>query len=115
MATNTCLHCGRDLPASHGNVRYCPDKDCDELAKKERQKTNYPIGDNAKKAIQKNRELFLQVLGEANHIEVDLSHLLKQGFDQDGYYKSAVTTTTQKKYLGYMIAIFMLHLVTHKK
>lgn len=97
MTTNTCLHCGSDLPVSHGNVKYCPGKGCEVNAKKERQNKNYPVGDDVKKAIQKNRKLFLQVLGDTFYIELELLHLLKLGFEQDGYYKIAVTTTSQKK------------------
>jgi hypothetical protein len=104
VKTRNCryVHCGAPLPDSHGNTQYCPGTDCDYLAKLARQSKNYEIGDNAKKAIQKNHALFLKVLGEGNHIELDLLYLLKLGFNQDGYYGIGVTKTTQKK-------VFIVH------
>lgn len=97
MITNTCLHCGKPFTAKHRNTDYCPEENCAYEAKLLRQNKNYEIGDNAKKAIQKNYKLILQLLGSTERGVFDLMYLLKLGFDQNGYYGSGITKTTEKK------------------
>ena len=99
METKTCLYsgCGAPLPHSHGNTKYCPNKDCEELAKKERQDKNYPIGNDSKKAIQKNREICSALLREKESGEFDLMTVLKMGFNSDGFYGTIVWGESKKK------------------
>ena len=54
MTTRVCLFCGNRFIPTHGNMNYCPDTDHSYLAKQERQTANHMIGNDAKKAIQKN-------------------------------------------------------------
>ena len=65
------------------------------LAKLQRQNKNYEIGGSAKRAIQKNHKLFMNLLADREFVEFDLMVLLKQGFDQNGYYGSGKTTDTK--------------------
>jgi hypothetical protein len=96
MATKACLYCGNTFSPSHGNSNYCPGKDCDYQAKLERQTKNYVIGEDAKKAIQKNHKIIKGVLGDKNYEEFDLMLLLKKGFDHNGYYGQNFTKETKK-------------------
>jgi len=112
MATKTCLYsgCGAILPLCNGNRKYCPGKNCDELAKGERQTKNYPVGDDAKKAIQKNREICNILLGEKESGEFDLMMVLKMGFDSDGFYGTIIWGEPKKKL--FKVYDFYFHLDT---
>lgn len=96
MKTDICLHCGKSFESENGNSKYCPEEECQYEAKKKRQTSNYPIGNDAKRAIQKNYKLLQQLLYGADNVVLDLMYVLKRGFDHNGYYGSGVTTKTQK-------------------
>ncbi len=98
MENKTCLYCGDSFTSTHGNLDYCPGKDCSFLAKLHRQNKNYPIGTDAKKAIQKNHKLFMSLLGDNESGEFDLLVLLKLGFDHNGYYGSGKTKDSKIQY-----------------
>jgi hypothetical protein len=95
METKTCLYCGDSFTSTHGNLSYCPGKACSMVAKLERQNRKYPIGSDAKKAIQRNHILFMNLLGDNENGEFDLLVLLKMGFDHNGYYGSGKTKDTK--------------------
>lgn len=82
----TCLYCGEEFNPTHKNQLYCPEKNCSYSAKLERQNAEYQIGDDAKKAIQKNVELFEMLLGNEKQLEFDIVELEKKGFNQFGYF-----------------------------
>ncbi len=84
--TRKCLYCNQDFFPTHGKQMYCPNKDCNYQAKLERQNAEYQIGDDAKKAIQKNYELFVSILKEKEQEEFEVIELEKKGFDQFGYF-----------------------------
>jgi hypothetical protein len=83
MKIKHCQYCHQEFVSTHGNQNYCPNKDCSYLAKLDRQNKNYDIGDDAKKAIQKNYTIFLNILGENIKSEFDLLLVLKKGFDSN--------------------------------
>ena len=85
-SAKTCPYCKQDFQPSHGRQFYCPDKDCRYQAKLARQTAEYQIGDDAKKAIQKNYEIFTYLFGEDQQNEFDILKLERLGFDQFGYY-----------------------------
>lgn len=88
MATRKCKYyiCYKPFIVTNGNQWYCPDKNCAMLAKLDKQKSLYKIGDDAKKAIQKNHKIFLELLGSSTSKEIELTDILKKGFDQYGYF-----------------------------
>ena len=97
MATKNCLYCSNTFLSKHGNTNYCPGTDCSYKAKLERQTNVYEIGDDAKKAIQKNRQLFGILLGEMESGEFDLMTLMKMGFNADGFFGTIISGEPKKK------------------
>ena len=81
-----CLHCGEEFNLTHKNQLYCPEKNCSYAAKLDRQNADYQIGEDAKKAIQKNVELFRSLLGNEKQLEFEAVDLEKKGFNQFGYF-----------------------------
>jgi len=96
MPDKNCLYCGGMFATDHGNLNYCPGKNCAYLAKVERQNRKYSLREDAKKAIQRNHNLFMTFLGNKNYIEVALLTLLKPGFDQNGFYGTGRVENTSK-------------------
>ncbi len=76
---------------------YCPGTNHSYLAKLERQTASHMIGNDAKKAIQKNYRVFQNLLGDKKSIEVDLLTALKLGFNDIGYFGMRRTNDTQKQ------------------
>ena len=109
MPTRTCLFCGNSFVPTHGNMDYCPGTDHSYLAKQERQTSTHMIGNDAKKAIQKNYKIFKTLLGDNKSMEVDLLAALKLGFNDNGYYGSGRITDTQK--LCYKVHDFFFHIL----
>jgi hypothetical protein len=97
MVTRICLHCKEPFLSKHGNAEYCPGTDCSYQAKLERQTNMYEIGDDAKKSIQKNWQLFSKLLGENEKGEFDLMTVIKMGFNADGFYGTFLWGETKKK------------------
>lgn len=97
MKTKTCPYTGETFVPDHGNSKYLPNSNASYQAKLERQNKKYPIGNDAKKAIQKNYKIFQNLLGDNQNIKVDLLTVLKLGFDQSGYYGSGRTRDTKKQ------------------
>jgi len=86
MENENCLYCGAELDGVHGNQQYCLDTYCYELAKAERQSSIYEVGNDSKKAIQKNYKLFVDLLLDDESREVELTTVQKRGFNPDGYF-----------------------------
>lgn len=97
MSIKKCNNCGSIFRANHGNSKYCPGKDCSQVAKLERQIKNYVIGDDAKKSIQQNHKIFTNLLDKKDADEFELLPLIKMGFDQNGFYGSFLTKETKMK------------------
>ena len=72
------------------------------------QRKNYVIGDDAKKAIQKNHKIFSDLLGNIKSSEFELSTILKMGFVQNGFYGSYKTKETQM--ICYHVHDFYFHI-----
>ena len=108
MSIKFCIKCGSPFRAEHGNSKHCPGKDCSEIAKLERQSKKYIIGNDAKKAIQKNHKIFSDLLGNIKSSEFELTTILKMGFVQNGFYGSYITKETQMR--CYNVHDFYFHI-----
>ncbi len=115
MKTKHCLYCGEKFISAHGNQNYCPEKDCAYQAKLDRQNKNYEIGDDAKKAIQKNYILFLKILGDKLSGELDLSLLLRKGFNPNGYYGIVKSNDKKNQYFTVHDTYFQITSETPQK
>lgn len=73
-----------------GTSVYCPDKDCYEIEKRNRQKVVDDLVKNIKKGLYANFKLFREKLPESGQIKIDYDIALKKGFDEFAYYGTYV-------------------------
>lgn len=84
-----CLFCGTEFDPTNGTNIYCPDSDCYDLAKKQRQKILDDMIKAIRKGMRANLNLFTELLANKSDTLIDLNAALKKGFDQHAFYISA--------------------------
>lgn len=106
----TCLHCGETFTKKNGTNTYCPDKKCQKLAKRIRQKKVDDLIKEVRKGIYANFKLFSELLPNKTRRKFPLEPLLYKGFDEHAYYGSKITTNDGV--VWYIVADYYFRIIT---
>jgi hypothetical protein len=95
METKICPNDLIRFEPDHGNSVYCCTA-CYKAFKKRKQRENNALIKKFRKGFLNNYVLFQELLPESGKTNVSVFDLLKNGFDQDGFYGVFIDTNKNK-------------------